>query len=293
MQERVAREAGAIVLRDRPRTGLNIRRRGEDAAEGVVLVVEGAEVGPRESAAIASVGCASVPVRRRLRVALLCSGNELRAPGEALFPGTIYDANRFGLGAALSAPWTDHVETCAVADEPLALAEALRSLAARSDLIVSTGGASVGDEDHMACAAAAAGGWAVQLRVAMKPGKPMLIGRIGDAVYLGLPGNPVAALVGWALFGEPMARRAAGFTQRVRPVATVTLSAPISRAPGRREFRPARLLGAAEPGRALAEPLHPQFAARIGGLAACDGLIVIPEHVAELNAGAIVEFHSL
>ncbi len=287
IQEHVTRLVDDIVVAARPSIGLNIRRKGEDVPAGAVLVDAATELGPRQCAAIAATGCSRVVVRRRLRVGLLRTGNELRTPGSALGAGQIHDANRFGLGASLCAPWTEPVRTAAARDDPAALSAALQSLAEGCDLVVSTGGASVGEEDHMVRAAAMAGGHATQLGVAMKPGKPLLLGHIGSAAYLGLPGNPVAALVSWALFGEPMARCAAGFALRARLAATVTLASPIRRRPGRREFRPARLVGPD-----TAEPLDQKFAARIGGFASCDGLIVLPESVAELDAGARIAFHA-
>jgi molybdopterin molybdotransferase len=297
MQEHVRRTGDAIEVDAKPAPGANVRRRGEDAAVGTVVAPAGRAIGPREASAIAALGLAAVPVRRRLRAALLRSGSELRAPGEALGPGQIYDANRFGLTAALAAPSVALADAGAVPDDPALIGAALTRLAAEADLIVSSGGASVGDEDHMAAAARAAGGRIEALKVAMKPGKPLLCGRIGDAVYLGLPGNPVAALVAWTLFGAPLAARMAGAAPRRAPPLRVASAEAFSRRPGRREYRPAAFVDGGDPGATggppRVRPLDPRFSARIGGLAMADGLMVIPAEAEQVRAGEALDFIAL
>lgn len=290
MQEHVTRRGDAILLDARPRPGQNIRRRGEDLAEGAAILPAGRTVGPREAAAIAAVGAASVAVRRRIRVAFFCSGDELVAPGAPLAPGQIYNSNRYALLAALAQPWIETIDLGAVGDDPDALGAALGVAAGWADLVVTTGGVSVGEEDHMPRVVAAAGGTLAVVKVAIKPGKPLTLGRVGGAIYLGLPGNPVAAHVGWSLIGARIADRLAGL---VRPDAVETWVAAgfeLRRRPGRAELRPARIVGMDATGRAIVTVLPGAFSARIAELAAADGLVVVPADTAEVRTGTALRF---
>lgn len=155
---------------------------------------------------------------------------------------------------------------------------------------MTTGGVSVGEEDHLPRVVAEAGGRLAVVKVAIKPGKPLTLGRVGGAVYLGLPGNPVAVHVGWSLIGARIAERLAGL---VRPEAAPTLVSAgfdLRRRPGRAELRPARVAGADAQGRAVVSILPGSFSARIAELAAADGLVVIPAEAAEVRTGETLEF---
>ncbi|WP_366658175.1 gephyrin-like molybdotransferase Glp [Fodinicurvata sp. EGI_FJ10296] len=290
MQEHAARSGNRVTIADRPRQGANIRLTGEDAAIGATVVAEGTLLGVREIAALASIGEAAVDVRRKLRIAWFSSGSELREPGEPLAPGQIHDANRYTLLAALDQPWIDRLDLGTVPDTPRALTDALIDASHRADMVVSTGGVSVGDEDHMPSVFREAGGDIRAMRIAMKPGKPLAIGRMNDAVYLGLPGNPVAAFVGWLTIGAPMARLMAGFADVRPPRHFARLAAASSRRPGRREFRPARITGRDDNGVPRIELLGSSFSARIGLLCAADGLAVLPADAETLDADTVVEF---
>lgn len=290
MQERVTRGGDAIRLDHRPLPDQNIRRRGEDVALGAEILAAGRTIGPREAAALAAIGAAEVPVRRKVRIAFFCSGNELVQPGTPLGPAQIYNSNRFALLAALALPWIEARDLGAVPDDPAAITEALTSAAAWADLIISTGGVSVGDEDHLPRLVRAAGGVLSVEKIAMRPGKPLVLGRLGGAVYLGLPGNPVASHVGWTLIGARLAERLGGLTARPRGKLVVKTDFALDRRPGRCEFRPARIVGYDAAGASVVTIKPGGFSARIGDLAAADGLVMIPADEERVEIGMLLEF---
>ena len=290
MQEHVERDGGAIIIVRRPRPGLNIRPRGEDLSAGGRILPGGVVIGTREAGALAAIGAAEVAVRRRIRVAFFCTGSELRQPGEPLGPGQIWNSNRFTLLAALTQRWIDMTDLGAVPDQPEALAEALAFAAREADIVVSTGGVSVGDEDHMPRVFREAGGDIHAMRVAVKPGKPLAVGRMGGAIYLGLPGNPVAAFVTWMIIGEQIARKRAGI-ELVAPFRIVARSgSSFERRPGRCEFRPVRVIGYDSKGAQVVEFLSDSHSARIAMLAAADGLALVPGEAERIRKGDLLDF---
>lgn len=290
MQEHVVRAGDRIVLHARPAAGLNIRLRAEDLPEGGEVLPAGRMIGAREAAVLAASGSAKVPLRRRVRVALFCSGSELRDPGAPLAPGQIWNSNRHLLAAALSAPWIDLQDMGTVPDDPQRLAAVLMAAARDADMVISTGGMSDGDEDHMPRLLREAGGHVDALRVAIKPGKPVGIGRLGQALYVGLPGNPVAAFVTWTCLGAPVLRALAGFADPGLTFSRVRLSDDLTRRPGRSEFRPAQLLGPGHDGLNRVRLMTPSFSARIALLARADGLALIPADAVALPEGALIDF---
>jgi molybdopterin molybdotransferase len=176
------------------------------------------------------------------------------------------------------------------ADTPLALREQLSRIADGVDLIVTTGGISVGEEDHVKPSLAALGGDLHFSGVAIKPGKPVSFGSLGRALWLGLPGNPVSACVTWQVFGTAILRALTGQVHRLPRRRHVTLAAPIRRKPGRCELRPAWLSGIDAQGRELAHCRDATHSARVAGLPQADGLLVLPADSDHLPKGALVEF---
>lgn len=281
------------MLDARPARRLNIRRRGEDMAQGGRILPEGVVIGARQAAALAAVGMGTVPVRRRLRVAFFCTGGELRQPGETLAPGQIWNANRFAPLAALSQPWIALSDLGAVPDAPAALTETQMRAAAQADLIVSTGGVSEGDEDHMPRLLREAGGEIHAMRVAMKPGKPLAVGRLGGAIYVGLPGDPVSAFLTWMVIGARIAAARAGIADHAPRRITVRAGFDLDRRPGRCEFRPARIADRDAAGAHIVDLLSPSFSARIALLAAADGLAILPAEEGRIRRGALPAFTRL
>ena len=289
MQEHGRRDGDNLVLNRSVRQGDNIRRRGEDIEAGDHLLAPGTRLDARHVALLASQGRASVRVQRRARIAVISTGNELRQPGAPLADATIYDSNRPMLLTLAAQAGLEVIDGGWVRDVPSALAERLREWSARCDFVVTTGGASVGDEDHSATAVTQAGGEVETLRIALKPGKPAVVGRIGSAAYLGLPGNPVSALVSWLILGHAVVATLEGRAHRPRPGCPVPSVARFERRPGRTEFAPARLvmtaLGPA------AEIVGRGGSARLRPLIEADGLAEIHALQAPVEPGATILFH--
>ena len=290
MQERARREGDRIRLEFRPDHGANIRRRGEDVAAGDVIVPAGVRLDARHLAILASAGVEAVAVRRPVVVGLMSTGDELLRPGEPLRAGRIHDANRPMLAAILARPSHDVVDLGVAPDDRPTLTKLLLEAAERCDVIVTSGATSVGDEDHLAASVSAAGGRLDLARVALKPGKPVVVGHVGGAVLIGLPGNPFAALVAHMLIGRVALERLAGLTPRpLRPLPAIAAFG--QRGPGSRtEFAPAALLGADSRGVLRVEKLGRGGSARLAPLIAADGLAVIPAGREEIRPGDPIGF---
>jgi molybdopterin molybdotransferase len=289
-QEDVVPVAGTVSLTRRPRPGQHIRRAGDDLDAGAEVVAAGRMIGAREAGAIAAAGAGAVAVRRRLKVAFLSTGSELVAPGQPLARGQIWDANTALLAAALAPPWIERIDLGALPDAPERLAAALVDACARADLVITTGGVSVGDEDHMTRLFIEAGGAIHAMKIAMKPGKPLTIGRLGRAVWLGLPGNPVAAYVTWTVVGARLAEAMAGIAPVTARKTLARLGSPVRHRPGRCEYRPARILGFSAQGAQTIECLDAPGSHRIALLARAEGLALIPAETEAMAAGDLVEF---
>ena len=214
MQEQAQADGDQVRFTHRPHPGEWVRRAGEDIRAGSVVLDAGAALSPQALGLAASVGAASLAVRRRPRVACFFTGNELAMPGEPLPPGGIYNSNRFVLRALLARAGCEIRDLGIVPDTLDATRDALRRAAADADLILTSGGVSVGDEDHVRPAVQAEGG--IELwSIAVKPGKPLAYGHVrraaqGRAHFIGLPGNPVSSFVTFLLFVRPFLARLAG-----------------------------------------------------------------------------------
>ena len=200
---------GQVRVDTVPKPGQWIRRAGEDVRRGATVLAAGTRLTPQALGMAASVGAATLAVWRRPRVALFSTGDELAMPGEPLKPGAIYNSNRYTLRALLLAAGCDVQDLGIVPDRLDATRDALRRAAAGSDLILTSGGVSVGEEDHLKPAVTAEG--ALDLwQIAMKPGKPLAFGHVGDALFIGLPGNPVSSFVTFLLAVAPVLRALQG-----------------------------------------------------------------------------------
>jgi molybdopterin molybdotransferase len=215
VQEDVEREGDHIFLSRAPKQGDNIRRRGEDVLAGETLLEAGTLMGPVQAGVAAALGHPGLRMFRRLRVAIFTNGSELRQPGENLRPGEIYDSNRFILRSLLAEPWIDIIDLGTCIDRPSDLREILQTAAARADVIICAGSISVGDEDHIMDAFRRCGGKLHVRKVAMKPGKPVTLGRIADATFVGLPGNPGALFTTFKVIVERILRLRAGMKSAV------------------------------------------------------------------------------
>jgi molybdopterin molybdotransferase len=238
---------GLVRINIAPSAGQWIRRRGEDVQHGAEVLAAGARLSPQALGMAASVGAAELLVRRRPRVALFSTGDELVMPGEPLKPGAIYNSNRFTLRALLQAAGCEVVDRGIVPDRLDATREALRACAADADLILTCGGVSVGEEDHLKPAVQAEG-WLEAFQIAMKPGKPLAFGAVkreggetaGETLFIGLPGNPVSAFVTFLLIVAPALRALQGCTSAMPAAVTVRADFDWPKPDRRREFLRAR-----------------------------------------------------
>lgn len=218
----------------------NIRRRGEDIAEGAEIILKGTRLSPQHLGLAASVGVAELTVYRRLKVAVFTSGDELVTPGQPLGPGKIYNSNRYTATGLLQALGCEVVDLGIVPDDLEATVAAMREASERADLVLATGGVSVGEEDHVKPAVERLGSLDMW-KIAIRPGKPVAFGRIGDAHFLGSPGNPVSLFVTFLLFARPFILRSQGLTD-VMPLAVQAVADfDWPRPDKRREFHRARL----------------------------------------------------
>jgi molybdopterin molybdotransferase len=224
MQERCAQDGDAVIVKHRPEPGEWVRRVGEDVRAGSEILAAGMKLRPQDIGLAASVGVAALPLYRRLKVAVFFTGDELVMPGEPLPPGRIYNSNRFTLNGLLRMFGCEVTDYGIVPDRLEATRAVLRLAAAGNDLIVTSGGVSVGEEDHIKPAVEAEGKLSMW-KIAVKPGKPLAFGEVNadaahkghTAHFIGLPGNPVSSFVTFLIFVRPFILRCQGVA-RVDPL---------------------------------------------------------------------------
>ncbi|MGH8676452.1 MAG: molybdopterin molybdotransferase MoeA [Burkholderiales bacterium] len=212
MQEFCAVEGESVVVRKVPKPGEWVRRVGSDVRKGDTIVLAGKRLLPQDTGLAASVGIGAMPVYRRVRLGLFFTGDELVMPGEPLAPGRIYNSNRFTLNGMAHAFGCDVRDYGIVPDSLEATRAVLRRASAKCDIIVTSGGVSVGDADFVKPAVEAEGSL-LMWRISMKPGRPLAFGRIGPCAFIGLPGNPVSSFVTFLIFVRPFLLRTQGVTQ--------------------------------------------------------------------------------
>ena len=216
--------------------GANVRARGEDVRSGAVVLRAGAVLRPQDLGLVASLGYCEVRVHRRPRVALLSTGDEVVEPGQPRRPGQIYDANRFSLGGMIQAAGADPLDLGIVPDVRDRLRERLLDAAGAANVVLTSGGVSVGDYDHVKGVLSEIGHidfW----QVAMQPGRPFAVGRIASTPFFGLPGNPVASVLCFHLFVRPALWKLGGRTRLDAECVTATAAEPMRKKAGRREFK--------------------------------------------------------
>ncbi|MEP6607936.1 MAG: gephyrin-like molybdotransferase Glp [Burkholderiaceae bacterium] len=282
MQERCDIIGDQVTLNERPGRGDAIRKAGIDIERGQVVLHPGVRLKPQHCALAASVGAARLSVHRRLRVATLFTGDELVMPGERLAPGQIYNSNRFMLRGLLESLGCEVRDLGIVPDDLQRTRDALARAAANSDLIISSGGVSVGEEDHVKPAVLAEGRLDLW-QIAMKPGKPLAFGSVREVPFIGLPGNPVSSFVTFVLFARPFILRRQG---RVEPPRSLSLRADFDwpEKSRRREFLRARINE-----RSGLDIFPNQNSSVLTSIVWADGLIDNPSEHA-IRTGDIVKF---
>ena len=288
MQEDCRFEGGGVFVAAGPEKGANRRLAGEDMAEGAAVIAPGRRLRPQDLAALAANGRDAVVCAPRQRVCVFSTGDEVLAPGASFAPGKVYDANGPMLAGLFAALGLSVRYGGVLPDRREAVAEALRAAARGADLIVASGGASLGEEDHVVAALRKAGALSLW-RLAIKPGRPMAVGETGGRLCFALPGNPVAAMICALLYVWPVARRLSGEPwiepRRLYPPAGFEIR---SRKPGRREFFRGWIEGAGA--RAAARKYPRDGSGLISSLRAASGLIEIPEDVEAIREGDSVAF---
>jgi molybdopterin molybdotransferase len=240
MQEHCSAEGDSIRINHTVKAGQNIRRAGEDINAGDIVLTAGTRLSAAHMGLAASVGYAALPVYTRLKIASFSTGDELVQPGSPLSAGKIYNSNRYTIAGLIATLDCDWIDLGSIPDTLDATLHALQQASQMADVIITSGGVSVGEEDHVKAAVAQLG--QIDLwKVAMKPGKPLAYGRIGEADFIGLPGNPVSAFATFSLFARPFILKRMGAKDFLPTVYKVRAASDWSKAGDRREFLRARV----------------------------------------------------
>ena len=282
LQEDCDRDGTRIRIREAPGRGANVRATGDDVRAGDVVAAAGKRLSPFDIGTLAACGCATAPVRARPRVAVFSTGDELQQPGTALEFGNIYDSNRFAVEALLTRLPVRVDNLGVLRDDAGAVAAALAEAGRNSDLILTSGGVSVGDADHVKHAVEALGELGFW-RLNLKPGKPLAFGRIGQALFVGLPGNPVSTIVTYLLIAKPAIEKLCGMPPSQPVTVAAELTEPIRHKPGREEYQRGIATGPEDELRV--RTTGAQGSNRMSTFAEANCLIQIPKSKGNLHAG--------
>ena len=267
--------------------GQNVRAAGEDIAAGNVILEPGHPIGPADLGLLASVGIAEVSVLRRLRVAFFSTGDELREVGEPLEDGHIYNSNRYTLSAMLRRLHIDALDLGVVRDDRVAVMQAFRDASEQADMVITSGGVSVGEADYVKDVLGELGDvrfW----KVAIKPGRPLAFGQIGPAKFFGLPGNPVSVMVTFYQFVRPALLRMAGMAEQPPLVLRVPVTSPLRKRQGRVEYQRG-ILRQAQDGSHTVACTGAQGSGILTSMSQANCFIVLPMERSNVQEGEMVE----
>ena len=294
MQEKCRVDGDSIVIDQKPRAGQNVRIAGEDVRRGETLLEPGDILKAQHLALLAGQGMAEIEVRRKVRIGLISTGTELREPGQPLHPGQIFNSNRVMLRASLDAfRWAEVLDFGIVPDAREAIAAALAEAAARCDAIITTGGVSAGEEDHVTWAVSSGGGMLDVMKVAMRPGKPVKVGKLGATLFLGLPGNPNATLVTLRMIALPALRRLAGLSNSAPTWTRAVADFTYEKRPDRTEFVPVGIGAAGSDGLPRLTMLGRGSSASLRAISQADGIALLPPGVDRVEQGMRLAFEAL
>lgn len=283
LEEDVTTDGAQVAFNGPVKPGSNTRKAGEDVAAGEVILEAGRVLTAADLALMAATGLSHAPVRKRLRVAVISTGDELLEPGAPAALGQIYDANRVMLLGLMRQCGYEAVDMGRVADDRAVLKGVLDRASERADAILTSGGASAGDEDHVSALLRESGAMQ-QWRIALKPGRPLALGMWSGVPVFGLPGNPVAALVCTLVFARPALGLLAGEGWQQPEGFVVPAAFSKKKKPGRREFLRARVRDG------KAEVFKSEGSGRISGLSWAEGLVELPDGALDLKDGDPVRF---
>ena len=286
IQEDVARDGVRIRLSGSIESDANIRRRGHDVAKTQSLVTSGDRLDAYKISWLAACGVTHITVVRRIRVALFSTGDELIDPGNPLGPGQIYDANRVALRQLVSERSVEVLDLGVIRDDPKAIKRTLDTAAETADVVVTSGGVSVGDADYVKDAVDQSGSIAFW-KIALKPGKPLAVGRVGKALFFGLPGNPVSTIITYLLFVAPTIDRLCGMPNAAPYRLAAILQGTIEHHQGRREY--VRGIFQTNGNHISVSPTGDQSSNRLATFAKANCLIVVPEQTEGLKTGSDVD----
>ena len=287
MQEHVRRDGDLVEIGAGHRAGQHVRNSGEDLARGQTVLAAGRRLTPADLGSLASLGFAELPLRRRLRVALFSTGDELRQLGEPLAAGEIYDSNRYTLHAMLSRLGVEIVDMGIIRDRRDAIEQAFQEAAASADSVITSGGASVGEADYISETLARLGEvefW----KIAIKPGKPLAFGNVAGRPFFGLPGNPVSAMVTFYQIVQPALQLQMGQAETTPLRLQVPCTTPLKKRPGRTEFQRG-IMGYDDEGRLTVRNAGAQGSHILSSMSRADCFIVLPAANGGVEAGEIVE----
>lgn len=288
MQEDCRLDSDHVIIPPGARKGINRRFAGEDVRRGAIVLSAGRRLKAQDVGLAASVGLTALEVYRRLRVAVFSSGDEVHEPGATLPAGGIYDSNRYVVMSLLDELGAEVTDLGILPDRLEAVRDALADAARTHDVLVTSGGVSTGEEDHLKAAIEAQGRlnfW----RLAIRPGRPLALGQIGRVPLIGLPGNPVAVVVTFALFARPLILGLGGASVLDPAHYQVRAAFDYKKKPGRREWLRARLVPGAD-GVLAAEKFAHDGAGILSSTVFADGLVELGEEVTRLERGAMVDF---
>jgi molybdopterin molybdotransferase len=292
MQERAKSVGSSVAFAPGQKPGQNVREAGEDLKAGSVALRKGRTVRPAELGLIASLGVGEVAVYRKLRVAFFSTGDELKGVGTTLGAGEIYDSNRYTIHGMLTRLGCEALDMGVVRDDPQALEQAFARAAANADVVITSGGVSVGEADFVKGMLGKLGE-VVFWKIAMKPGRPLAYGKIGGAHFFGLPGNPVSVMVTFYQFVRD-ALLVLGGANPVEPVPTFSApcSAQLKKVPGRTEFQRGILSRGSE-GALSVKPTGEQGSGILKSMSDANCFIILGDHVGNVEPGTLVEVQLL
>ncbi|PPD46002.1 MAG: molybdopterin molybdenumtransferase MoeA [Methylotenera sp.] len=292
VQEKTVVDGKFINIIEAPKPHANVRYAGEDLKLGQTVLATGHLMRPADLGLIASLGIAEVRAYRKLKVAFFSTGDELVSVGQPLQTGQVYDSNRYTLFGMLTKLGVEVTDMGAIADDPILLENTLLSAVTQADVVITSGGVSVGEADYMKLLLAKHG-QVMFWKIAMKPGRPLAYGKVGSAHYFGLPGNPVAVMVTFYQFVRDALLRLMGQSSPVPlPIFSVQCTQAIKKMTGRTEFQRG-ILFADTDGSWRVKPTGAQGSALLSSMSLANCFIVLDESVGNLEAGAMVQVQVL
>ncbi len=287
MQERVEVNQRKVMIYPGEKRYGNVRYAGEDIKAGDVVIPSGQRIGASQLGLLAATGNSQIPVFRKPRVAWFSNGDELKPVGAPLLPGEVHDSNRYTLHAMSGSLGVDRIDLGIVRDDPDAIGEAILEASKQADIVIATAGASVGDADYIREVITRLG--AVRFwKVAIKPGRPLSFGKLGNSLFFGLPGNPVSVMVTFRIFVEPAIRQLSGEKYSVPVVLKMRTTTDLRKRPGRMEYQRG-IMSLNDQGETVVASTGEQGSGILSSMSRANCFIILPDDCDGVPAGEWVE----